>query len=167
MVAPRGSIGRFLLWLGLAAGSGNAWAQTTETPQVTEANSAEVWVIAHPDVPTSTLTERELRTILLGNKRFWSGGVAIHLVIDGRAESPARTAWIEELTSMTEVQYSQYWIGMVFRGRATTAPHVVPDATTATALVAALPGAISIVDRKPTSDGVRILGTLDELLESS
>ena len=67
---------------------------------------------------------------------------------------------------MTEVQYSQYWIGMVFRGRATTAPHVVPDTATATALVAALPGAISIVDRKPTSDEVRLLGNLDELLES-
>ena len=166
MVALRGSIGLLFLWWGLALGSGGAWAQTTNSAQTTQANPAEVWVIAHPDVPVSTLTERELRTILLGNKRFWSGGAAIHLVIDGRAGSPARSAWIDDLTAMTEVQYSQYWIGMVFRGRATTAPHVVPDTATATALVAALPGAISIVDRKPTSDEVRLLGKLDDLLES-
>ena len=166
MVALRSSIGLLFLWWGLALGSGGAWAQTTETAQTPQAKPAEVWVIAPPDVPVSTLTERELRTILLGNRRFWSGGAAIHLVIDGRADSRARTAWIDDLTAMTEVQYSQYWIGMVFRGRATTAPHVVPDTATATALVAALPGAISIVDRKPTSDEVRLLGKLDDLLES-
>jgi len=157
---------RVLLFAGaLAATAVASNAQGTDTSKTGPYIEQDLWVIAHPEVTTDTLNERQLRTILLGNKRFWSGGEAIHLVIDGRADSLARAAWIEDLTAMTEVQYSQYWIGMVFRGRATTAPHVVPDTATATALVAALPGAISIVDRKPSSDEVRLLGKLDDLLE--
>jgi hypothetical protein len=86
------------------------------------------------------------------------------LVIDGRRDGDARRAWIEDTIAMSEVQYTQYWIGMVFRGRATTAPHSVPDKATATALVAALPGAISIIQSPPSTDQVQVLAFLDDLL---
>lgn len=132
--------------------------------QSDEASEQAVTIIAHPDVGTKGLDFDDLRALLLGNQRFWPGGLRVHLVIDGRRESEARRVWIEDITAMTDVQYTQYWIGMVFRGRATTAPHVVQDNHTAIALVASLPGAISVIHGPPSTDRVRVLGTVDDFL---
>ena len=153
------------LWLGLlvvGAYSADGVAKTEETPSAV-ATSGLV-VIAHPAVTTKDLDRTSLRALLMGNRQFWSGGQKVHLVIDGREGSEARTAWIERVTGMSDVQYTQYWVGMIFRNRATTAPHAVPDEAVATALVAGLPGAISIVEASSVTDGVQVLGRVDDLL---
>ncbi|MDG1478788.1 MAG: hypothetical protein P8R54_04320 [Myxococcota bacterium] len=118
--------------------------------------SSSVYVIVHPEVDLDVIDFDELRAILLGKNRYWSGGEQIQLVINGRPDSTARQVWLEDVTEMSEMHYTQYWVGMVFRGRALSAPHIVPDIETAMALVAALPGAISLVDGRPTS-GVQVL----------
>ena len=164
MVALRHLIRAVFLGLVLGWSAMSAVAQDARLGDSGRFVENDLWVIAHPDVPAQDLTERQLRTILLGNQRFWPGGERIHLVIDGQAGGLARRAWIEDLTNMTEVQYAQYWIGMVFRGRAITAPHAATDTALATGLVAALPGSISIVEGEPTSEGVQVLGALDDIM---
>ena len=141
-----------------------AVAQTGVYSSEGEESEDVVSIIAHPDVQIDDLRFDDLRALLLGKQRFWPGGDRVHLVIDGRSDSEARRVWIEEVTAMTDVQYAQYWIGMVFRGRATTAPHEVPDPNTAVALVAALPGSISIVQGVPSTEQVRILGVVEDVI---
>jgi len=127
---------------------------------VLHARSSSVYVIVHPAVGLDSIDYDVLRAILLGKNRYWSGGEQIQLVIDGRSDSTARQVWLEDVTGMSEIHYTQYWVGMVFRGRALSAPHIVPDVETAMALVAALPGAISLVEGTPTS-GVQVLDVLN------
>jgi hypothetical protein len=158
---------RTVLWLLLPIALllyGPASAQGVGAANGDAASVAEFTVIAHPDVGVEDLDLDDLRVLLLGNQRFWPGGLRVHLVIDGRRDGAARRAWIRDVTGMTDVQHTQYWIGMVFRGRATTAPHAVPDTATALALVASLPGAISIIDASPSTDQVQVLGLVDDLL---
>lgn len=149
-----------VLWLSAVG----LMTSSTVAAQSEGASEPAVTVIAHPEVSVDKIEFDDLRALLLGNQRFWPGGLRVHLVIDGTRGSEARRVWIEDITAMTDVQYTQYWIGMVFRGRATTAPHVVPDQATAVALVAALPGAISIIEGKPATDLVQILGEVDGVL---
>lgn len=128
--------------------SGKSTAMAAE-PSVLLFESQSIYVIVHPDVPLETLDDDELRSILLGKKRYWSGGEAIRLIINSNPDNIARRFWLEDVIEMSEIQYTQYWVGMVFRGRALNAPHVVPDSQTAMALVAALPGSISLIEIPP------------------
>lgn len=115
-----------------------------------------VVVIVHPSVPSKGLAYAELRDIVLGKQRYWSGDSRVELVVSG-APSLERRWWVEEISAMSEVQFRQYWIGEVFRGRATSAPRAVPDRRTAVALVGVIPGAIAIVEEGELPPTVRAL----------
>ena len=139
------------LWL-LVCLCSSASAQTDVS-----GDTPATWVIAHSSVPIDSMAVDELRSILLGNQKFWPGGQRIHLIIDGRYDSAARSIWIDQITEMSEVQFTQYWIGMVFKGRANSAPHTVPDRQTAVGLTSALPGAISVVEKGDLNGSVKQL----------
>jgi hypothetical protein len=113
-------------------------------------------VIVHPGVKRTSLTVSELREIVLGNQRFWEGNVRTELYVVGPA-SLERTWWVERLSGMSEIQFKQYWIGQVFRGRATSAPRAVPDRPTAIALVGAVPGALALVQAGAVPPTVRVV----------
>ncbi len=115
-----------------------------------------VMVIVHPGVTQPSLSVAELRDVLLGNRRFWSGNVRTELYVVS-TPSVERTWWVERLSGMSEIQFKQYWIGQIFRGRATSAPRAVPDRRTAIALVAAVPGALALVAPGELPPSVRVV----------
>lgn len=117
---------------------------------------APMAVVVHPGVPVETLSQVELRDLVLGNQRFWTGGLRTEMVVISAA-GPARNWFVRRISGMSEVQFRQYWIGQVFRGRASNAPRAVPDRATALSLVAALPGAMAIVDAGNIPAGVKVL----------
>ena len=124
-----------------------------------------VIVIVHPLVPSEGLTYAELRDLVLGKRRFWAKDSRVELFVAG-VPSVERRWWVEVLSGMTEVQFRQYWIGEVFRGRATSAPRAVPDRRTSLALVGVVPGALAIVQDGPLPPTVRAL-RVDGLLPDS
>jgi len=105
---------------------------------------APVLVVVNPAVPVSNVALGQLRAYVTGRERFWVPGLRVELIVRA-TPSPERASFVELLSAMSEIQFQQYWIGEVFRGRATSAPRAVPDRTTALALVAALPGALALV----------------------
>ncbi len=117
---------------------------------------AAVVVIVHPSVSAQVLSYGELRDLVLGKRRYWSGDARVELVVAG-APSLERRWWVEVLSGMSEVQFRQYWIGEVFRGRATSAPRAVPDRRTAVALVGVVPGAIALVEEGQLPANVRAI----------
>jgi hypothetical protein len=125
-------------------------------PARAEAAEGTVAVVVHPDVPVTGVTLDELRDLVLGNQRFWRTGLRVELIV-GAVASLERSAFVGRLSGMSEIQFQQYWIGQVFRGRATSAPRAVPDARTALALVATLPGALALVDASVTDPRVRVV----------
>ena len=64
---------------------------------------------------------------------------------------------------MSPRQFTQFWIGATFRGRAVVAPRAVPDPASAVHLVSMLPGAIAIVPVDFVHTGVRVVDIDDEI----
>jgi hypothetical protein len=125
-------------------------------PHAEAALATPLAVVVHPAVPVSNVSLTELRDLVLGNQRFWKTGLRVELVVRA-VPSPERDGFVVRLSGMSEIQFQQYWIGQVFRGRATSAPRAVPDPATAVALVAALPGALSLVETTGVGGSVRML----------
>jgi hypothetical protein len=125
-------------------------------PHAEAAFATPLAVVVHPAVPVSNVSLAELRDLVLGNQRFWKTGLRVELVVRA-VPSPEREGFVVRLSGMSEIQFQQYWIGQVFRGRATSAPRAVPDPATAVALVAALPGALSLVETTGVGSSVRVL----------
>lgn len=155
------------LWLTLQVGVAAAWMGLA-SPSAAHAESeaphepAEVGyaVIAHPAVERTRVSRAELQSIALGRLRYWSTSRPIQVVL-GAEGSTSRELWVEDIAEMTAPQFTQFWIGATFRGRAVIAPRGVPNDEVAVRLVAALPGAIAIVPASLVSDSVLVL-QLDE-----
>jgi hypothetical protein len=120
------------------------------------AEPAPVLVVVNPAVPVSNVALGQLRAYVTGRERFWVPGLRVELIVRA-TPSPERASFVERLSGMSEIQFQQYWIGEVFRGRATSAPRAVPDRTTALALVAALPGALALVADGEVPASLRVL----------
>lgn len=118
--------------------------------------SGPVVVVAHPSVPTTDVGFEELRDLFVGAKRYWSGGGRVELIVSGE-RGPARRTCIERVAHMSEMQFQQHWIAMVFNQRATRAPRVAPSRRLVLALVAAIPGAVALVEAGDVPANVRVL----------
>ena len=124
--------------------------------------SGKFVVVVHPDVPVESLDERALRALALGRTRYWAAGEPVQLIIEPEG-SLSRDIWSEGIADMSPRQFTQFWIGATFRGRAVVAPRAVPDPASAVQLVAMLPGAIAIVPVDFVLPGVRVVDTDDEI----
>lgn len=113
-------------------------------------------MVVHPSVPLNGLKAADLHKLLLGDRRFWSGRLRVTLLIRAPG-APERTAFIKGICRMTEPQFRQYWIGMVFRGQATSGPKVTYNNNMAQTLVRVIPGALALVAAKDLKPGVKVL----------
>lgn len=115
----------------------------------------EIAVVAHPDVPVENLSQTDLRLILLGQKAEWREGLPIVLLI--RAPIARERDAVMRICEMSEAQFRQHWIGMVFRGGAKGGPKVVYSTESALEQVASGAGAITLVAGPVTAKTVKIL----------
>jgi ABC-type phosphate transport system substrate-binding protein len=145
-------VGVAAAWMGLASPS----AAHAESEAPNEPPEVRYAVIAHPAVERTRVSRAELQSIALGRLRYWSTSRPIQVVL-GAEGSTSRELWVEDIADMSAPQFTQFWIGATFRGRAVIAPRGVPSDEVAVRLVAALPGAIAIVPASLVSDAVRVL----------
>lgn len=128
----------------------------TGLPCLAAAAPRQLVVVAHSSVPETDLTWEALQAIMLGNRRYWRTGQRVELLVRATA-SPERAAFVEQVSGMTETRFRQYWIGMVFRGRATSPPRPLASSEALVAAVSAIPGALAIVDASAVTSAVRVL----------
>ena len=113
-------------------------------------------VVVRPDVPATNLTFAELRTLVLGNRQFWSSNLRVTLL----AQAPGareREVMLKTLYLMSEAQFQQYWIAKVFRAEATSGPKTVYSNEMAAELALAIPGAIAFMDSSQIPTGLKVL----------
>ena len=119
-------------------------------------------VIVHPDTPVQNLTFAEMRRVFLGERQYWNAETPVVLIVRAPV-APERQVVLDRIYRMSESQFKQYWIARIFRAEATSTPKVVYSNQTINELVAAIPGAISLVradDIKPGVRTIRIDGSL-------
>ena len=113
-------------------------------------------VVVGPNVAATGLTFGELRHLFLGERKYWTPGSPVTLVLPA-AGTPERAAVLKRIYEMTEPRYKQYWVARVFRDESTTKPKVVSTAEAACKLVAKTPGALTVVSAARVCEGAKVL----------
>ena len=113
-----------------------------------------VVLIAHPDVPDATCSEKNVQRIFLGKKTRWTGGVRIVPVMlrDGETHE----AFVDGLLDRSVAKFEIYWKQAVFTGKGIP-PRAFDDEGELMAYVAHTPGAVGYVSRGATLRGVKEL----------
>jgi ABC-type phosphate transport system substrate-binding protein len=113
-------------------------------------------VIVHPSTPIENLSFAEMRRIFLGERQYWTPDMPVVLIVRAPV-ARERQVVLNRIYRMTESQFKQYWIARIFRAEATSTPKVVYSNQIINELVAAIPGAISLVREDDIQPGVKVV----------
>ena len=108
---------------------------------------------------TRDLSSAELRRIFLGQTSRWHDGHRIVLFVRP-SSTPEGRVFLDRVVHMSDIDYSQWWIGAVFRGQAASVPRVIDAAEAMVKAVAANDDAIGFVGTSSNTSGVSVL-TID------
>jgi phosphate transport system substrate-binding protein len=119
------------------------------------AQSSDIAVVVNPKNPVTNVTSAELRKIFAGQKRTWSGGIPIKLIV----RTPGCHEWqtLLHLLGMSESEYRQYWTGLVFRGEVSSEPVAVFSNGFQKEAINAVPGAVGLMDAQDAKSGVKVI----------
>jgi hypothetical protein len=131
-------------------------------PQATA--QVNVAVVVNPANAATNVSLGDLRKIFSGEKRSWSGGQPIKLVVRGPG-CLERLALLR-LLAMSEGDYKQYWTAQVLRGEADAEPLTVPSIGMQMESLKVFPGAITLMTVQDVKPGMKVL-KVDGLLPSA
>ncbi len=115
-----------------------------------ESPHASVSFLVSARNPLRDVSAGDLRRIFLGEISRWSNGHRIVLFVRP-AETPEGRLFLDRLVRMSDIDYSQWWLGAVFRGRAAAAPRIVTGSDPMARSVAANADAIGFVATTPAA----------------
>ena len=91
-----------------------------------------------------------------GERQFWTSNIRVTLVVRAPV-ARERDIVLKTIYQMSEAQFRQYWIAKVFRAEAAAGPRIVYSNEASAELVAALPGAVALVDASQVPKGLKVL----------
>jgi ABC-type phosphate transport system substrate-binding protein len=113
---------------------------------------AELVVIVNPHVGLNSLTKGELRRIFLGQTGYFPNGQAA-LPFDVAGDN--RNRFYQEILVKTPESVENYWANTIFTGKAQPPRQLQPNETKQR--VAALPLAISYIDRSQVDASIKVI----------
>jgi len=120
-----------------------------------DAAGGDVAVVVSPANNTSSLSMGELRKVFNGEKRSWSGGTQVKLLV--RPAGTHERAALLNLLGMSESEYKQYWTSQIYKGEAQSEPIVLPSNGMQKEALSVYPGAIALVDAAEVKAGMKVL----------
>ena len=120
------------------------------------AQSSDVAIIVHKDVPVDNLSFGEVRKVFRSDRQYWNSNLRVTLLVRAPA-ARERDVVLRKIYDMSEAQYRQYWIAKIFRAEATAGPKTVYSNDMTSELVTGIPGAISFVDAARIPAGCKVL----------
>ncbi|MBV9069256.1 MAG: hypothetical protein JO093_01855 [Acidobacteria bacterium] len=118
--------------------------------------TASVSVLVSAKNPMRDISAGDLRRIFLGDISRWHNGHRIVLFVRPMDTAEGRL-FLDRLVRMSDIDYSQWWLGAVFRGRVANAPRVIGNVDEMIRAVAATPDGIGFVAAPPLDTGVIVL----------
>jgi len=100
--------------------------------------------VVSPHSAVRDLSSSELRRIFLGQTGRWRDRHRIVLCLPP-ARSPEETLLLDRVVRMSAIDYSQQWVGAVFRGEAAAVPRVFGSRQALLEAVSGNPYAIGVV----------------------
>ncbi len=114
----------------------------------------DVAVVVNSTNKTGSLSLAELRKILNGEKRTWSGGTPVKLLV--RSSGHERSVLLN-LLGMSETDYKKYWTAQVYKGEAQAEPIALPSNGMQREALALYPGAIARMDSADVKPGMKVV----------
>jgi ABC-type phosphate transport system substrate-binding protein len=99
--------------------------------------------------PIRNLSSADLRRIFLGEISRWDNGHRIVLFVRPSDTAEGRL-FLDRVVRMSDIDYSQWWLGEVFRGHASSAPRVIGSNDEMVRALATTPDAIGFVTTTPS-----------------
>jgi len=115
-------------------------------------------VIVHPDVEVKQLSDVELESIFLTERRYWSGTRPI-IPFNLAPRSEERALFDRVVLRMEPEAIARYWLDRRVRS-GNPPPRQAPDPMTVGRLVAKLPGAIGYIPESFVTHEVRVLARI-------
>jgi phosphate transport system substrate-binding protein len=111
----------------------------------------------NPKNPTTNVTLRELREILLGDRQWWAckqPHITLTAMPRGSAERDTLTRTIYK---MDDAAFDKYFFFEVYRGLLPTSPTILDTAAEVKKFVSRTPGAVGYVRASEVDDSVKVL----------
>lgn len=102
--------------------------------------------------PVHDLSRADVQRIFLGSRTRWPGGHAIVVVIPPEG-SPAREFLLRKVAELSDIDFSQRWVGQVYRGAVARAPVTARTAEEMRKLVEKSDIAIGLIDCRDLGPG--------------
>jgi ABC-type phosphate transport system substrate-binding protein len=134
-------------------------AITAGAAEPSPGTSVSFFVSARGASHDRNLSEGDLRRIFLGEISRWPNGHRIVLYVRP-FDSAAGRLFLDRLIRMSDIDYAQWWLGAVFRGRAAAAPRVMTSTDAMSKAVAANADAIGF-DSQQAHDTELLVLTID------
>ena len=112
--------------------------------------------MVNSDTPVTDLSLAEVRNVFLGQRQYWNPKLPVVLLMRAPV-ARERDIVLKVIYQMSEEEYTQYWVAQVFRAEVTSPPKNVYSNDMQYELVAAIPGAIAVVDARNVRPGVKVV----------
>ena len=122
---------------------------------MTKAQDVQLTVIGNVTGAPSEMKSSELVSILKGEKQRWSDGTKVSIYIM-KTTTPIGQSTCKKIYNWSGDKVKRYWLELSFSGKA-DAPTFCNTVEELESYVSQNPGAIGIVDRNSTSNGVKTI----------
>lgn len=102
------------------------------------------------------LSFEDTRRIFLGNKTRWPDGRHIIIVLPPQ-QSAARRFLGQRIVELSDIDFSQRWVGLVFRGEAARAPITARSEQDLRQLIGRSAYGIGLIDCQDLDDSLRVV----------
>lgn len=124
-------------------------------PAITQAEG--LLIVAHMDVPATTISNKELASIYLHQKSAWSGELPV-VPVNREASSSLREHFSETVLEHSPRELTDYWNQLRFQGK--LPPLVQTSDQAVVGFVRSVPGAIGYIAAGQVPQGVKIMAKL-------
>lgn len=109
------------------------------------AEAGDVAVIVHRDNPLSDVTTAELSRLFRQDQQYWKSGEKVDLILQ-LGGSAKEAVILERVYHLTAAELKPFWLGKIYRGELTAAPHALASDAGVKQYVATSPRAIGYID---------------------
>lgn len=124
-------------------------------PALTQAEG--LLIVAHPQVPATSISAEELASIYLIQKTAWSSGLPV-VPVNREASSSVREHFSETVLERSPRELADYWNRLRFQGK--LPPLVQTSDQAVVGFVRNVPGAIGYIAGGQVPSGVKVLARL-------
>jgi hypothetical protein len=118
--------------------------------------SGNVAVIVNKTAISPSISSRDLRSYILGEKEAWPNGQKVLAILLPTSSAESKVV-LNKICNMSEGDFKRYFLQLAFQGKRVSVPRTLASAAAIKAFVAANPGAIGIIRATDADPSVSIL----------